>query len=58
MPRTRPPYSREFHHQVVDLVRAGRDPADLEREFEPTTQSISHWWRKPAGKKAAGKRRK
>ncbi|MGC1886905.1 MAG: hypothetical protein WA709_12530, partial [Stellaceae bacterium] len=29
--------------QMVDLVRAGRDPADLAREFEPTAQSISHW---------------
>ena len=28
---------------MVDLVRAGRDPADLAREFEPTAQSISHW---------------
>ena len=43
MPRTRPPYSPEFRRQMVDLVRAGRDPADLAREFEPTAQSISHW---------------
>ena len=28
---------------MVDLVRAGRDPAELAREFEPTAQSISHW---------------
>ena len=28
---------------MVDLVRAGRDPAHLAREFEPTAQSISHW---------------
>src|ERR1700747_1652125 len=43
MPRTRPPYSPEFRRQMVDLVRAGRDPAELAREFEPTAQSISHW---------------
>ena len=43
MPRTRAPYSPEFRRQMVDLVRAGRDPADLAREFEPTAQSISHW---------------
>ena len=43
MPKTRPPYSPEFRRQMVDLVRAGRDPADLAREFEPTAQSISHW---------------
>ena len=29
MPKTRPPYSPEFRHQMVDLVRAGRDPAEL-----------------------------
>jgi transposase len=28
---------------MVELVRAGRDPADLAREFEPTAQSICHW---------------
>ena len=39
MPKTRLPYSPEFRRQMVDLVRAGRDPADLAREFEPTAQS-------------------
>jgi transposase len=43
MPKTRPPYSPEFRRQMVELVRAGRDPADLAREFEPTVQSICHW---------------
>jgi transposase len=28
---------------MVDLVRAGRDPDDLAREFEPTGQSIRTW---------------
>src|SRR5688500_4164930 len=28
MPKTRPPYAPEFRRQMVDLVRAGRDPAD------------------------------
>jgi transposase len=37
------PKTPEFRRQMVDLVRAGRDPADLAREFEPTAQSISHW---------------
>ena len=58
MAKTRPPYSPEFRRQMVDLVRAGRDPAELAREFEPTAQSISHWvLRKPTGKRAAGRRR-
>ena len=43
MPRTRPPYSPEFRRQMVDLVRAGRSPEDLAREFEPTAQSIGLW---------------
>ena len=43
MPKTRPPYSSEFRRQMVDLVRAGRSPEDLAREFEPTAQSISAW---------------
>jgi hypothetical protein len=29
MPRTHPPYSPEFRRQMVDPVRAGRDPDDL-----------------------------
>ena len=43
MPKTRPPYSPEFRRQMVELVRAGRDPDDLAREFEPTGQSIRTW---------------
>ena len=43
MPETRVPYSPEFRRQMVDLVRAGRDPDDLAREFEPTAQSIRNW---------------
>lgn len=43
MPRTRSPYSPEFRRQMVDLVRAGRSPEDLSREFEPTAQSIGLW---------------
>jgi transposase len=28
---------------MVDLVHAGRDPEELAREFEPTSQSIRNW---------------
>jgi transposase len=28
---------------MVELVRAGRSPDDLEKEFEPTAQSIRNW---------------
>ena len=40
MPRTRVPYAAEFLHQMVELVRAGRTPEELSREFEPTAQTI------------------
>ena len=45
MPRTRPPYSSEFRQQLVELVRAGRTPEDLAREFEPSAQAIRNWVR-------------
>lgn len=28
---------------MVDLIRSGRDPDDLAKEFEPTGQSIRNW---------------
>ncbi len=45
MPNSRPPYSAEFRARMVDLVRAGRKPEALSREFEPTAQSIWNWVR-------------
>ena len=60
MPKTRPPDAPEFRRQMVELVRAGRDPADLAREFEPSAQAIRNWvaeadrreGRRPAAKPA------
>lgn len=43
MPKSRKPYPPEFRQQMVELVRAGRTPEELSREFEPTAQSISNW---------------
>ena len=43
MAKTRPPYAAEFRQQMVELVRAGRTPAELAREFGCTAQSISNW---------------
>ena len=43
MPKTRSPYAPEFRRQMVELARAGRDPADLAREFEPSAQAIRNW---------------
>ena len=43
MPRSRPPYPLEFRNRIIELVRAGRTPAELAQEFEPTAQTISTW---------------
>ena len=36
-------YTREFKQQMVDLVRSGRTPSSLAKEFGPTPWSISLW---------------
>jgi transposase len=46
MPRHRPAYPPEFREQIVELHRAGRSPAELAREFEPTEQTIRAWIKK------------
>ena len=43
MSKTRPPYTPEFRQQIIELVRAGRSPDELAKEFEPTAQSIRNW---------------
>ena len=43
MPRTRRSYAPEFRRQMVELVRAGRSPEELAKEFEPTSKSIRDW---------------
>jgi transposase len=43
MAKTRPPYTPEFRQQLIELVRAGRSPDELAKEFEPTAQSIRNW---------------
>ena len=43
MPRTRGPYPEEFRRQMVELVRTGRTPGELAREFEPSANSIRNW---------------
>jgi len=45
MPITRPPYPEEFREQIVELVRLGRTPEELSREFEPSAQTIRNWVR-------------
>ena len=43
MAKTHSSYAPEFRRQMVELVRAGRDPASLAREFEPSAQAIRNW---------------
>ena len=45
MGRNRPPYPPEFRRRMVDLVRSGRKPEELSREFEPSAQAIRNWLR-------------
>ncbi|MFQ5468136.1 MAG: transposase [Kiloniellaceae bacterium] len=43
MAKTRAPYAPAFRQQMVELVRAGRSPEELAREFEPSAQAIRNW---------------
>jgi transposase len=43
MPRTKPAYAPELRQRIIDLARAGRTPASLAREFEPTETTIRNW---------------
>ena len=43
MPSTHPPDPDEFKRRMVDLVRAGRSPQQLAKEFEPSAQAIRNW---------------
>ncbi len=45
MPGSHMPYPPEFRRQMVELVRAGRSPEELGREFEPSGQTIRNWVR-------------
>ena len=43
MGKSRLPYDPEFRAQMVELVRAGRSPEELAKEFEPSAQTIRNW---------------
>lgn len=45
MGRSRRTYPAEFRRQMVDLVRSGRTPESLSREFEPSAEAIRYWVR-------------
>ena len=41
--RTHKPYPEELKKKLVALVRGGRTPEQLGREFEPSGQAIRNW---------------
>lgn len=43
MPKSHPPYAPEFRQQMLELVRAGRNPNALAREFACSAQAIRNW---------------
>ncbi len=43
MPKSKPPYPPEFKRRMIELVRSGRNPEELAKEFEPSAQTIRNW---------------
>jgi transposase len=52
--KRQPRYLPEFRRQMVELVKAGRTPVELSREFGPTAHSIREWVRSAEGKPSSG----
>jgi transposase len=43
MPKSHARYGPEYRRRMIELVRAGRSPDELAKEFEPTAQAIRNW---------------
>ncbi len=43
MAKNRPYYPPEYRHRLIELVRAGRSPDALAKEFDPSPQTIRNW---------------
>ena len=52
---SRPPYPPEFRAEMVRLVRSGRTPDELAKQFEPTAQAIRNWVKAADAEAAAGR---
>ena len=48
MPKSHRPYSPEFRQRIVELVRKGRTPEEVARQFEPSAQAIRNWMKQAA----------
>src|SRR5438105_371787 len=43
MPKSHRLYPAEFRERIIELVRKGRTPEELGRQFEPSAQAIRNW---------------
>ncbi len=48
MPKSHRPYAPEFRRRLIELVRKGRTPEELGRQFEPSAQAIRNWVKQTA----------
>jgi transposase len=48
MPKSPRPYPSEFRQRLIELVRKGRTPEELSRQFEPSAQAIRGWVKQAA----------
>jgi transposase len=53
MPNPKQPYAQAFRDQMVELVRSGRKPSELSKEFGCHATTILNWVRQAAGGGAA-----
>ena len=57
MPKSHRPYPPEYRERMIELVRSGRSPESLAKEFEPSAQCIRNWMRqadRDAGRRQDG----
>src|SRR6266852_8397169 len=57
MPKSPRPYPPEFRQRLIELVRKGRTPEEVGRQFEPSAQTIRNWLRqadRDAGRRTDG----
>jgi transposase len=45
VPRTRPAYPSEFRREAIELLRAGRAPAELSESLGVSQQTLRNWRR-------------
>jgi transposase len=43
MAKTQSPCPPEFRQRMIELVRSGRTPKELAKEFDPSAQAIRNW---------------